>query len=157
VGEEAIQRISGGLGLRVVAPILFQAVDQFSSNATSWKHRRAAVAAVSRLSSGTTTTFVKAYFETSTQFLLRSLSDPCQIVRYEAVDVSLTKLVSHRVVIYGSQALGVFAELFTEKLPELIKSVMPALVSILMDCTACEKLKGHAASGKSYSPLAVSI
>jgi hypothetical protein len=86
VCEEAIQRVASGMGGRVVAPLLLQLVEQSYAH-NDWKYRRAAVAAVTRLSEGTVQTFVKSYYDVSVQFLLRALNDPCQIVRYEAAQV----------------------------------------------------------------------
>ena len=51
VGEEAIERVAAGMGGRMIAPLVFPAVEAFAKS-SEWRHRRAAIAALGRLAEG---------------------------------------------------------------------------------------------------------
>ena len=69
-----VERISAGMGGRIVAPEVLKLVETFSNHA-SWKYRRAAVAGVNRLAEGCPQYFEKNYLPLSKQFLSKMIAD----------------------------------------------------------------------------------
>jgi hypothetical protein len=86
IGEETIERLTAGLGPRMVASEVLRLSQIFSSH-DDWKHRRAAVAAVNRLAEGNPSHFAKQHLNLARSFLAKMVQDNSQIVIYEVVQV----------------------------------------------------------------------
>ena len=127
VGEEAIDRAAAGMGGRVVAPRLLSIVQQYSVSG-DWRHRRAAIAGLSRLAEGATDQF-KQYLNKAVPLLSSALSDPSPRVKFEAI-----------------HTIGRLASLFPSSVAELVETFLPPLTQLLGDAAACDKIRGHAAS-----------
>jgi importin-5 len=102
VGDEAIERISAGLGGKSIAePILVQ-VQQFAAVGKDYRYRRAAVAALCRLAEGNPK-FFKKYIAQSVQYLASSLQDSSSKVKFEGIQVRKIALFCFRN--YGTRHL----------------------------------------------------
>lgn len=153
VGEQCLERVTAGLGPRVVAPPLLQLVEQFCAR-SEFTFRRASVAALARLAEGCAKQFAKLYLPTSKAFLVQFLADPSQVVRFEAIQVCVLIIVLLRCrfdyrICRLFQTIGRFATLFPEDVPNLVSQFVPPLVSHLGDVGNCERVRGHAASALS--------
>eukprot|EP00981_Chlorochromonas_danica_P002066 scaffold420_cov169-Ochromonas_danica.AAC.26 len=126
-GDQAIQRLSSGLGGKTVFEAVFTAI-QSNSQHSDWKNRRAAVAALGRLAEGSPKTFTP-FLNQVTTFLLACLQDSNPRVQYE-----------------GIQVVGRFASIFPNNCSNFIDSYLPLLASVLQHQDYCARLRGHAAS-----------
>eukprot|EP01041_Mallomonas_annulata_P004670 gene4670-9261_t len=127
VGEESIERVATGLGGRIIAPLVFSAVEQFATS-SEWRCRRAAVAALGRLAEGSTETF-KAQLPTALNFLSSALDDVSPMVQFQAIT-----------------AIGRFAHLYTEALSDMVPQFVPKLTVLLQTQGVCDRVRGHAVS-----------
>ncbi|CAM9098384.1 unnamed protein product, partial [Ectocarpus fasciculatus] len=128
VGEEAIERIAAGMGGKLLAPLVFTQVQSFAANTQSAVHRRAAVAALSRLGEGAPKVF-KGHLKSALDFFLPALSDPSPRVQFQAI-----------------QAIGQLSVLYPEQVPVIMQMYMPVMISLLNSATTCERVRGHTAS-----------
>lgn len=127
VGEEAIERAATGMGGKVIAPPVFEIVQQYAAH-MNWNYRRAAVAAVQRLVEGCSDVF-KTYLQSAMQFLHASLSDASQRVRYQAIET-----------------IGRLPVLYPNHINQFVEKYVPVLTGLLADTSMCDKVRGHAAS-----------
>jgi hypothetical protein len=86
IGEEAIERLSNGIGGRMTCGEVLKYAEIYSSQ-SQWMKRRAAVAAVNRLAEGCPQYFSKNYLTLSKHFFLKMLNDSSPIVTYEVIQV----------------------------------------------------------------------
>lgn len=86
VGEEAIERLTTGLGGKIMIPLVAELVQQYAQSQDS-KHRRASVAALVRLAEGATSSF-KSSLENSINLLSVLANDSSLRVQYEIINVS---------------------------------------------------------------------
>ena len=128
VGEEAIERVASGVGGRSVGPHVISAVEQYASSEDP-TYRRAAIAALSRLSEGSSKIFQKSYLTSTFDFLSSALQDQSQRVQFQAL-----------------QSVGQLAVLYPDSIGLLIELSMPAVLTILTSGNACERLQGHCIS-----------
>jgi importin-5 len=68
IAEEAIERVSAGLGGKIFIPIVTPLVESFAQN-SDWRYRRAAIAALTRLAEGSSKHF-EAHLPSIFDFLL---------------------------------------------------------------------------------------
>lgn len=128
VGEEAIERMAAGMGGKNLAPLVFSQVQAYAANGQSAPHRRAAVAAMSRLGEGAPKVF-KGYLKSALDFLLPALSDSSPRVQYQAI-----------------QAIGQLSVLYPDDVPTMLNMYMNTLIALLNSPSTCERVRGHVAS-----------
>lgn len=126
-GDEAIERISSGLGGKSVSDIILTLVQGYFNN-SDWRYRRAAVASVCRLAEGSTKHFSK-YLSHGLTFLNIALQDHSVRVKYEAI-----------------QTVGRFSELFSENSSQFVELFLPVLATLMQNPNNCPKIRGHCAS-----------
>ena len=133
IGEEALERLAAGLGGKTVIPIVLSMMTSLASS-SDWTHRRAAVAALTRLAEGASKLF-QPHLSSCTAFLLASLHDCSVRVQFEA-----------------EQAIGQLALLYPDAVPLLASSFLPRLIQLLQGSdasspkTESDRVRGHAAS-----------
>lgn len=128
VGEEALHRAAAGMGGRTCGPPVVAAVEEYASSSEP-TYRRAAVAALSRLAEGCSTFFKKEYLQLALAFLTRVLIDNSPRVQFQSI-----------------QAIGRFADLFPEAIPDIGNLYFDTLVAIMGSADTSERVKGHSVS-----------
>lgn len=129
VGDEAIERLTAGLGGKSVSVHVLGKVQQWATSG-NWVERRAAVAAISRLAEGSSKHFLKNFFDQVLSFLANAVQDASMRVRFEAI-----------------QAVGQFALLFPDRIGVLVSTFLPLLTTTLQHAgNSCDRVRGHAAS-----------
>lgn len=127
-GDEAIERLANGLGGRVIAEQVLAHVGQYSTNSSSWQHRRAAVAGLYRLAEGCSKSF-KSYTTQAIHFIAIAVNDTSVRVRFEAI-----------------RCIGRLAVLYPQNATVLINTFVPTLTSFLSDASACSRIRGLTAA-----------
>jgi hypothetical protein len=127
VGEEAIERITAGMGGKSIIPLVLPLAQSFAAS-PHWYSRRAAVAAITRLAEGAEKMF-EVQLPICCDFLFASLHDSSVRVQYEA-----------------EQAVGQLALLFPNAVDDLIKRFLPRLIALLGEPHTCVRVRGHAAA-----------
>jgi len=127
VGEDAIERAASGMGGRILSPVIFAGVQEWSQS-PEWRRRRAAIVSLVRLAEGAVEVF-KAQLPNALNFLETALADASPRVQYEAV-----------------QAVGQFSLLFPESSTQIVARFLPLLTRGLKTVTMCQKVRGHCAA-----------
>lgn len=127
VGEEALERLASGIGGRSILQPTLTLVEQYMTQQDS-RYRRAAIAALGRLSEGCSKEF-SSVLSTAMRLLLNSLtSDTSMRVQFQAI-----------------QTIGRLAVIYPDNLAEIVATFMPPLIAITRSVT-CDKVRGHAVS-----------
>lgn len=126
-GEDAIDRLSFGLGGKTVSGLILSLVQENSSS-TEWTKRRASIVGLHRFCEGSSK-FAHSFLEQIVNFLRNALSDSSQRVRYDAIGF-----------------VGRLPALFTDDMPQFVEKFVPMLTALLCSPDVCDRVRGHAAS-----------
>lgn len=126
--EDALERLCAALGGNTLATPILARVQQYSTSG-NWLHRRAAIAALTRLAEGASKHFLQ-FLPQISPFLISSITQDTAVrVQYESM-----------------QAIGRLAVLYPDQAGQLTTEFLPVLATVLSSDEHCDRCRGHAAN-----------